>query len=341
MCRRLPLFFFFGGVCGTDGTNKDAFDKLCAIVENMSALMEKHSVAKSSLEQALYGEDRMASFDKDGSVSTVHGCGFGSLGRSEYCSHMQGGGLTRNGNSCFSHSLLGTFLCLCTKGRTGDKDLCGLNNAGGGAGWTSWSGYEQGLFQKVWTKIKQKCIENNKTSAGTSVDLGSLENALNEIKQNTKPPNGKAGYVTLGGVTNTDGICGGARPGDACVTYTWPGNAANIPLAEKILEGINKTRTQRQTSSKDSTQTSDFLHQDDHGEASDNGPDGEQEGEGEEEEESAPNPDPQEPSKPSRPRRKRSTKKPTEQPVEPLRAILHDDGSFLPQPFWLLSAFVI
>ncbi|CCD13365.1 Variant surface glycoprotein [Trypanosoma congolense IL3000] len=354
MWRRLLSFLFFVGK-GTlaDGSNSVVFDKLCSIAGGVSTLMEKQkdSGAKTPLGQALYGEDGIVSFDKDGSVLTVYGCGFGLVGRSEYCSHMRGGVLARNGNGCFSHSLLGTFLCLCTNGKKGDKDLCGLKNVGDGAIWTGDinGGHEKSLLKKVWGEIKVQCIEKKKSTLSISEECENVENAVKKIKEQARQSTIN-GYVTLGG-TSTDGICSGARPGDACVTYTGSGNAPDIPWVTKILtsiQSLKKSNSEQQTSHQNSNpptppgtgQSHHYPTAEEY--PTDHSTDSDDKQEEESEKEHMQNGSQQDPFEASRQKRKKSSHKYTEEIMVTPTALLHkDDGSFLHQPSWLLSAVVI
>ncbi|CCD11691.1 unnamed protein product [Trypanosoma congolense IL3000] len=304
--------------------------------------MGKDNGVKGRLKEALYGDAVGASFNEDGVLAG--GCGLGMVSRSQYCSHIEGvhppffGGSNRNG--CFGHSLIGTFLCLCVPGND-RKDLCGLNNVHGGAGWTSSNGEEQTLFQRVWTGIEQKCKEHNTTG-----HVGDLESAVNNIKEETKRnkiSGGNNGYYLGSGTAGA--TCSNTSPQHGCVTYapTGNGDTPHIPWADKILEAINISKTHQKASSIKSPQTD--HHHEDQDDSSDEASEGEtddHEEEGEEDE-STQNHDHQNPATPPRSKRKRrSIQKNTEQPAESLKAILHhDDGSFLPQPFWLLSAVVI
>ncbi|CCD15453.1 Variant surface glycoprotein [Trypanosoma congolense IL3000] len=351
MWRRVPLFLFLVviGLCSSEN-NENVFLKLCHIAGNVSALMGKENgEAKISLEQALYGKDGIASFGEDGSVLTVYGCGLGNDMRPQLCSHKVGearlSGLGQPG--CFADSLFGTFLCLCVPG--GDKsDLCGLGNDVTGIGvWSGgWnSGVTPGLLKRVWDKIKNRCFKHITTTEDTSGHLEDLKNSVDKIKEETKQKkfsNGHGGYY-LGG-NSTNGHCRGDQPQDGCVTYPDKSGNPDIPWADKILEGLkklNETRTHQKASSQNSAQAGHQDHEDHSDHASEETDDDHEDDEGEEE--SVHNSTPQDPpNKPRSKRKRRSTKKqPTEQPVEPLKAILHDDSSFLPQPFWLLSAVVI
>ncbi|CCD16380.1 Variant surface glycoprotein [Trypanosoma congolense IL3000] len=344
MWRRVLLALVFVGK-GTiaaegKGVNEDVFKKLCNITKGVMGLMGKDGEHKGSLQKALYGEKKEDPFEGDGTFTG--GCiELGMHSRSQYCSHIQPGrGSTRNGHGCFGDSLVGTFLCLCTKGGNGEKDLCGLNNVGDGAGWISNNGNEQTLFQKVWEEVKTKCFKNNE---GT-VNQEELNVTVEKIKEEAlkkKINGGNKGYY-LGG-DKTTGQCSGVNPGEACVTYPAKSDKVNepdIPWADKILTALQTLKTQQQTTLQNSATTSEKHqdHEDPSVEVS------EEEGEEEEDEASAQKHDPQSTSKPSRQKRKRrsTNNQPAEQHEEPRKVILHkDDGSLLPQPFWLLSAVFV
>ncbi|CCD11705.1 Variant surface glycoprotein [Trypanosoma congolense IL3000] len=339
----LLVLVFVGGTSLAKENNEDIFEKLCYIAGNVSVLMKKDGEAKSTLDKALYGDEEGTRFKEDGTF-TADGCGLGHIMRNQLCSHMPGGypplgGSDRHG--CFADSLFGTFLCLCTKGSNREQDLCGLSNLGGVGSWTSWRGddHEQNLFKAVWGGVKQKCFKNN------TVDMETLKSAVEGIKGKGQQQNGKY-YATLG-VTNTNGICTGTNPGDACVTYPADSGEPKIPWADKILKAIEKLNKTHNQAKSIYSATTDFQHQDDHDDHSDDPEDSNNDDHGEEEEveESGENPGSHNASNPSRPKKKRSKKpsnKSTKKTREALKDILHkNDGSFLPQPFWLLSAFVV
>ncbi|CCD12905.1 Variant surface glycoprotein [Trypanosoma congolense IL3000] len=344
MWRRvlLVLMVVWTGALAAEKTNEKVFKRLCNITSGVTALMKQSVETKGTLEEALYGGNGGAQFNVDGTFKG--GCWWlgGFNHRSTYCSHIQGahpglGGTDNHG--CFAHSLLGTLFCLCTKGSNRDEDLCGLGSVGNDSRWVSGLPRSDDLFQKVWKKINETCTENKSTA-----DLENLQTAVKEIHGGAKENKVKNGYFTLGG-NSTDGVCGGTRQGDACVTYppkTGSGEQPDIPWAEKILTEIPilKKTIKQQISLQDSSQ----IDQQGNEGHSDEDPGEQQEGEEEEDEEQyVQNSTPHNPSNKPRTRRKRSTKKqPTEQHAESLKAILHkDDGSYLPQPFWLLSAVVI
>ncbi|CCD14813.1 Variant surface glycoprotein [Trypanosoma congolense IL3000] len=268
MWRRvlLVLFVVGKGTLAAEGSNQEVYKKLCDITKGVKGLMKQNGEHKGSLQEALYGEKKEDPF-VNGYFTGGSRCEWVyPPSRSTYCSHIQPGSTQAKNPGCFGDSILGTLLCTCVRGQYNEQDLCGLGIEQGSTGWGGWNSRPQDLFKKVLEKIKENCTAPN-TTVDIAGHLEDLKNAVNEIKNEAKQKNfsnGKDGHY-LGSGTTTTRFCDGSSAQDACVTYPEKsGNEPSIPWADKILDAINKARTQQQGNYKNAAITSGpDHHQDD------------------------------------------------------------------------------
>ncbi|CCD11941.1 unnamed protein product [Trypanosoma congolense IL3000] len=209
-------------------------------VNALLKLQRGNPEVRQNLDEVIYGKHSRARFDNDGKVEPTWKCGVPQNGRSVLCHHHKRGS---GWDGCFSESLVGTIICICTPGKKGNSiaSLCGANiTQYRGTWWGSTHTLEdkKSLFKEVWNTTIQKCLVESKSNRHGARGWERLEKSLTEIKNNLTP--GKIGKITyLGG--NAAGSCIGIDETDVCVAYPGKGkDNVKIPWLEKIEETVRK-----------------------------------------------------------------------------------------------------
>ncbi|CCD15044.1 unnamed protein product, partial [Trypanosoma congolense IL3000] len=153
------------------GYNNKTKELLCEVYKTAERVLNTTSSTyehlKEDIEVALYGKKDRAKFDKDGNVELHLNCANTQYSRSLFCNYykihqsLRGGS---RGDGCFSESLVGTIMCVCSPGDNVGNSLCGVSvTEYNGRRWSGmWSGSNTNsyLFKDVWEKVIGKCKES-------------------------------------------------------------------------------------------------------------------------------------------------------------------------------------
>ncbi|CCD14719.1 Variant surface glycoprotein [Trypanosoma congolense IL3000] len=206
-----------------------------------------NSIRNGQLKEAIHGESSKAQFDKQGTIKSLGiRCGGQLSGRAVVCTSRSGG---HGGDGCFSRSLVGTILCVCTPGKTGINQNCGAiefrdkmwHGGFGSAGQRL--DEKKDLFRKVWQAFIKNCRNGVQYNRGT---VGQLENLKKSIKSITESFKNSDSHFYLGG-GNEKNVCGAETVEDTCAKYERRGGRAEIPWVEKIENALGELEILRKT----------------------------------------------------------------------------------------------
>ncbi|CCD13683.1 unnamed protein product, partial [Trypanosoma congolense IL3000] len=180
--------------------HRDAEHKILCDVFMSAEWILNNFIKNKQLNEAVYGESSMVRFDGQGNINSLgYRCVDKLSGRAMVCTSRSGG---HGADGCFSGSLVGTILCVCTPGKTGRSENCKTNELGGEA----WHGgfrlvnqhldRKKDLFRKVWQAFIESCTDGIQHKRGRADQLDALNNSVKVITEKLK----KDGtYFYLGG----------------------------------------------------------------------------------------------------------------------------------------------
>ncbi|CCD16829.1 Variant surface glycoprotein [Trypanosoma congolense IL3000] len=260
MCKKIKMVYrsFFGlslvsciflEVGSGNGINGEVYDLLCNVTGSASALLklnEGDGVVQSTLGDAVYGKGSRAQFSPTGTVSLSRRFGVSPTGRGPLCTYYRGT-QARVMDGCFTESLFGVLMCVCTPGEGSSGNLCGveISKYKGGVWSSNFNrALPTDLLNEVWEKVIKNC-----TGSGAGQDIAQyvedLKIAVNKVRNSlTSGKISHTDYFYLGEKDN-ESNCNGVNGKNICAAYQINGKKkenVNIPWADKIDIAVSKIK---------------------------------------------------------------------------------------------------